>query len=44
MDNERDEIKDIVVQLKRLQIQKTELLQRLKQLSEADRNPSGSVT
>jgi hypothetical protein len=42
MDNERDEIKDIVAQLKRLQIQKTELLQRLEQLSQADRNPSRS--
>jgi dsDNA-specific endonuclease/ATPase MutS2 len=42
MDNERDEIKDIVAQLKRLQIQETELLQRLEQLSEADRNPSRS--
>ncbi len=42
MDNERDEIKDIAVQLKQLQIQETELLQRLKQLSEADRNPSRS--
>jgi hypothetical protein len=42
MDNERDEIKDIVAQLKRLQIQETELFQRLEQLSEADRNPSRS--
>jgi hypothetical protein len=42
MDNERDEIKDIVAQLKRLQIQETELLQRLEQLSQADRNPSRS--
>jgi hypothetical protein len=42
MDNEQDEIKDIVAHLKRLEIQKTELLQCLEQLSKADRNHSRS--
>ena len=42
MNNERDEIKVIVAQLKQLQIQETELLQRLEQLNEADSNPSRS--
>ena len=42
MNNERDEIKDIVAQLKQLQIQETELLQRLEQLNEADSDPSRS--
>ena len=38
MNNEQDEIKDIAAQLQRLQIQETELLQRLERLSEADSN------
>jgi hypothetical protein len=37
-----DEIKDIVAQLQRLQIQETELLQRLELLSAADSNASAS--
>ena len=36
MSNKQDEIKDIVAQLQRLQIQETELLQRLERLNEAD--------
>ena len=43
MNNERDEIKDIVAQLKQLQIQETELLHRLEQLNEEDSNPSRSL-
>jgi hypothetical protein len=42
MNNEQDEIKDIVAQLQRLQIQETELLQRLERLSEVDGNTSRS--
>jgi hypothetical protein len=40
MSNTQDEIKDIVAQLQRLQIQETELLQRLERLNEADSNSS----
>jgi hypothetical protein len=36
MNNRQDEIKDIVAQLQRLQIQETELLRRLERLSETD--------
>ena len=36
MSNEQDEIKEIVAQLKHLQIQQTKLLQRLERLSETD--------
>jgi hypothetical protein len=44
MSNEQDEIKNIVAQLKRLQIQESELLQRLERLSEADTNTGASPT
>ena len=40
MNNEQSDIKDIVAQLQRLQIQETELLRRLELLSEADSNTS----
>jgi hypothetical protein len=44
MSNEQDEIKNIVAQLKRLQTQESELLQRLERLSEAERQPAASPT
>jgi hypothetical protein len=44
MSNRQDEIKDIVSQLQRLQIQESELLQRLERLSEADSHTAGSPT
>jgi hypothetical protein len=36
MSNRQDEIKDIVAKLQRLQLQETELLQRLEQLNDTD--------
>jgi hypothetical protein len=36
MSNRQDEIKDIVAQLQRLQLQETELLQRLERLNDTD--------
>jgi hypothetical protein len=46
MSDERDEIKNVVAQLKRLQVQESELLQRLERLrlSEAERQPAASPT
>jgi hypothetical protein len=44
MSNRNDEIQDIVSQLQRLQIQESELLQRLERLSEADSHTAGSPT
>ena len=43
MSDEQDEIRNIVAQLKRLQIQKSELLQRLERLSEVGSQPSTSL-
>jgi transcription antitermination factor NusG len=40
MSNKQEEIKDIVAQLQRLQIQETELLQRLERLNEIDSHTS----
>ena len=42
MNNKQDEIKEIIAQLNHLQIQQTELLQRLERLSEADRQATTS--
>jgi hypothetical protein len=42
MSNKQDEIKNIVAQLKGLQTQESELLQRLERLSEAERQPAAS--
>jgi hypothetical protein len=39
MSNRQDKIKDIVAQLQRLQLQETELLQRLEQLNDTDSLP-----
>jgi hypothetical protein len=44
MSNRQDEIKDIVAQLQSLQIQETELLQRLERLNDSDNNTFGSTT
>jgi hypothetical protein len=44
MSNGQDKIKNIVAQLQRLQIQESELLQRLERLSEADSHTAGSPT
>jgi hypothetical protein len=44
MSNEQDEIKNVVAQLKCLQMQESELLQRLERLSEAERQPAASPT
>jgi hypothetical protein len=44
MNNGQDEIKEIVAQLQRLQIQETELLLRLERLSETDSQTFGSPT
>jgi hypothetical protein len=44
MSNRQDEIKDIVAQLQRIQIQETELLQRLGELSETDNNTTDLPT
>ena len=42
MSNGQDKIKEIAAQLQRLQVQETELLQRLERLSEADSHTSRS--
>ncbi len=44
MSNGQDEIKNIVAQLQRLQIQESELLQRLERLSKADSHTAGLPT
>jgi hypothetical protein len=44
MSNEQDEIKNIVAQLQRLQIQESELLQRLERLSEDNSHIAASPT
>ncbi len=44
MSNEQDEINDIVAELKHLQTQESELLQRLERLSEAESHTATSPT
>ena len=44
MSDRQDEIKDIVSQLQRLQIEESELLRRLEGLSETDSHPAGTPT
>ena len=44
MSNRQDEIKDIVSQLQRLQMQESDLLRRLEGLNETDSHAAGSPT